>query len=79
MRRARWYGEIIKISLPSKAPFTYAPPQKGRMRFCYSSWYQKHTRLLPESGAIEMWDIKAVTTLYPYCKNISGGQEWPNR
>ena len=30
-------------------------------------------------GAIEMQDIKAMVILYPYCKNISGGQEWPNR
>ena len=30
-------------------------------------------------GAIKMQDIKAVTVLYPYCKNVSGGQEWPNR
>ena len=30
-------------------------------------------------GAIEMQYIKAVTVLYPNCKNISGGQEWPNR
>ena len=28
---------------------------------------------------IEMQDTKAMTILYPYCKNISGGQEWPNR
>ena len=27
----------------------------------------------------EMWDIKAMTLHYPYCKNISGGLEWPNR
>ena len=31
-RRAGWYGEIVKISLPSEAPFTCAPSQKGRMR-----------------------------------------------
>ena len=30
-------------------------------------------------GAIEMPDTKAVTTHYPYYKNISGGPEWPNR
>ena len=30
-------------------------------------------------GAIEMQDIKAMTILSPYCKNVSGGQEWPNR
>ena len=30
-------------------------------------------------GAIEMLDIKAVTMLYPYYKNISGGLELPNR
>ena len=30
-------------------------------------------------GAIKMQDIKAVTIHYPYCKNGSGGQEWPNR
>ena len=29
-RRAGWYGEIIKISLASKAPFTCVPPQQGR-------------------------------------------------
>ena len=29
-RRARWYGEIIKISLPFEVPFTYVPPQRGR-------------------------------------------------
>ena len=26
-----------------------------------------------------MQDTKALTILYPYCKNISGGQEWSNR
>ena len=26
-----------------------------------------------------MQDIKAVTVLSPYCKNVSGGQEWPSR
>ena len=26
-----------------------------------------------------MQDIKTVTVHYPYYKNISGGQEWPNR
>ena len=31
------------------------------------------------NGVIEMWDIKAVTIHYPYYKNVSGGQEWPNR
>ena len=30
-------------------------------------------------GVMEMWDIKAVTIHYPDYKNISGGQEWPNR
>ena len=30
-------------------------------------------------GAIEMWDIKAATVLYPYYKNGSGSQEWLNR
>ena len=30
-------------------------------------------------SVIEMWDIQAVTVHYPYYKNISGGQEWPNR
>ena len=30
-------------------------------------------------GAIEMQDIKAMTIPYPYCKNVSGGQEWLNR
>ena len=29
--------------------------------------------------AIEMQDINVVTVLSPYCKNISGGQEWPSR
>ena len=28
-RRARWYGEIVKISLPFEVPFTYAHPLKG--------------------------------------------------
>ena len=36
-------GEIIKISPPSEAPSTYAPPQKGRMRICCSLWCQRHT------------------------------------
>ena len=26
-----------------------------------------------------MQDIKAMTILYPYYKNASGGQEWPSR
>ena len=30
-------------------------------------------------GVIEMWDIKAMTIHYPYYKNVSGSQEWPNR
>ena len=30
-------------------------------------------------GVIEMQDTKAVTLIYPYYKNISGGLEWPNR
>ena len=30
-------------------------------------------------GVIERWDIKAVTIHYPYYKNVSGGQEWPNK
>ena len=38
VRRARWFGEIVKLSLPSKAPFICAPCQKGRMRICYSLW-----------------------------------------
>ena len=46
-RRAKWYGEIIKISLPFKVPFTYALPQRGRMRICYSSWCQRCTELPP--------------------------------
>ena len=29
VRRAGWYGEIIKISLPSKVPFICAPPKRG--------------------------------------------------
>ena len=29
--------------------------------------------------SLKMWDIKAVTIHYPYYKNVSGGQEWPNR
>ena len=44
---ARWYGEIIKISLPSNAPFTCAPPQKVRMKICYSLWCQWCTGLPP--------------------------------
>ena len=79
VRRARWYGEIIKISLPLKAPFTCAPPQKGRMRICYSSWCQNCTGLLLWMGAIKKQDIKTMTIPFPYCKNISGGQEWPSR
>ena len=63
----------------SKAPFICDPCQKGRMRICYSLWCQRHTRLLPWMGAIEIQDIKAVTVHYLYCKNISGGPEWPNR
>ena len=31
------------------------------------------------NGAIGMQDIKAMTVLYPYCKNVSGGWECPNR
>ena len=30
-------------------------------------------------GVIKMQDIKAVTLLYPYYKNTSGGQGWPSR
>ena len=30
-------------------------------------------------GATEMQDIKAMTVHYPYCKNVSGAVEWPNR
>ena len=77
--RAGWYGEIAKISLPSKVPFTYTPPQKGRMRICYSLWCQRCTRLPPYMGASGIQDIKAVTILYPCYKNVSGGQEWPSR
>ena len=39
----------------------------------------KHTELLPWMGAIGTQDIKAMTILFPYYKNVSGGQEWPNR
>ena len=28
-RRAKWYGEIVKISLPFEVPFTYALSPKG--------------------------------------------------
>ena len=70
-RRARWYGEIIKISPLSEAPSTYAPPQKGRMRICCSLWCQRCTRLPPSMGVIGMQDIKAVTVLFPCYKNMS--------
>ena len=30
-------------------------------------------------GVTEMWDIKAMTIVYPYYKNVSGVLEWPNR
>ena len=75
-KRARWYAKIL---LPSKVSFSCTLPQKGRMRICYSSWCQRHTRLLPWMGVIEMQDIKAVTILYPYYKNTSVGQGWPSR
>ena len=50
MMRAGWYEEIAKILLPSKVPFTFAPPQKGRMRICYSLWCQRCTRLATLNG-----------------------------
>ena len=31
------------------------------------------------NGVIKMQGTKAVTILYPYFKNVSGGWEWPNR
>ena len=58
---------------------TYAPPQKGRMRICCSSLCQRCTGLLPSMGVIGTQDIKAATILFPYCKNVFGGQEWPSR
>ena len=58
---------MVKISLPSKAPFICAPPQKGRMRICYSLWCQRCTRLPPWMDVIEMQDINALTIFYPYC------------
>ena len=79
VRRAGWYGEIAKILLPSEVPFTSTLPQKWRMRICYSLWCQRHTGLPPWMGVIEKQDIKAVTVLYPYYKNASGGQGWPSR
>ena len=30
-------------------------------------------------GVIKMQDIKAMMVHYPYDKNVSDGQEWPNR
>ena len=78
-RRARWYGEIVKISLPSKAPSTYASPQKERMRISYSSWFQRCTWLPPSIGVIGMQDTKTMTVLSPCYKNVSGGQVWPSR
>ena len=29
--------------------------------------------------AIVMQDTKAMTVLFPCCKNIFGGQEWPDK
>ena len=79
VRITRWCGEIIKILLPSEVPSTCALPQKGRMRICCSLWYQRCTGQPPEMGVIKMQDIKAMTILYPYYKNTSGGQGWPSR
>ena len=50
------------------------PCQKGRMSICYSSWFWRCTRLPPWMGV-----IKDMTVHYPCYKNVSGGQEWPNK
>ena len=68
-----------QISLPFEVPFTYAPPQRGIMRICYSLWCQRCTELPPSMGDIKMQDIKAVTVLSAYYNNVSGGQKWPTR
>ena len=64
---------------PPRHPLSALHAQKGRMRICYSSWSQRCTGLLLWMGVIETQDIKAMTIHNPYYKNISGGQEWPNR
>ena len=40
-------GQFHLVAFGSWVPFTYAPPQRGRMRICYSSWCQRCTELLP--------------------------------
>ena len=57
----------------------YTPCPKGRMRIYCSSYCQRHIGLLPLMDVIKMQDIKAMTILYPYYKNVSGGPERPNR
>ena len=52
---------------------------KGKMRICYYLWCPKHTGLPPLTDVIGMQDTKAVTILSLCCKNVFGGQEWPNK
>ena len=79
VKRAEWYGRIIKISWLSRMPSTYALCPKGRMRMYYSSWSQRHIRSPLWMGVIGMPDTKAVTVPCPYYKNAFGGQGWPTR
>ena len=39
--------KLSKFHCPPRLPFTCTPPQKGRMRICYSLWCWKCTRLPP--------------------------------
>ena len=45
VKRAKWYGGIIRISWPSRIPSIYAQCPKEKMRIYYSLWSQKSTIL----------------------------------
>ena len=65
MRRAKWYGGIIRISPFYKMPSICAPCPKGRMEDLLLFVVPK----AHQTAALnEMQDIKAMTILYSYYK-----------
>ena len=71
--------ELPEFHIPPRYPLFCTPPPRERMRICYYSYYPEHIGLLPWMDAIGMRDTKAMTIPFPCYKNISGGQEWPNK
>ena len=79
VKKADWFGGIIRILWFTRKPSTYAWCLRARMKIYCSLWSQGCTGLPLWMDVIEMQDIRAMTVPCPYCRSTFGGLGWPTR